>query len=157
MGLSRYEKQKREREHAQAKAVTDARAVATAAYQNVEYGPDMPYFEHCRRVASHVAVFGWQFEVVALLHDVVEDGRVTQADIDNYFDGEISQAVAAISRLPGELYSVYIKRVKSNQIARIVKIADIEENLFWGMGRKLPDKAFTLRPRYLTALAELLE
>ena len=61
-------------------------------------------------------------------------------------------AIHAITRwkgsvhAPAETYFAYIKRLSANPIARIVKIADLEENL-----SSLPE-GDTLEGRYLKAL-----
>lgn len=68
--------------------------------------------------------------VVAWLHDVVEDTPTTLGNLlDMSFEYVIVQAVDAITRRDDEDYREYILRVKKNEIARLVKIADIEHNL----------------------------
>ena len=70
------------------------------------------------------------FYIVAWLHDVVEDTGYTLGDLlDMGFDYYIVQAVDAITRREDEDYREYILRVKKDEIAREVKIADIEHNL----------------------------
>jgi len=139
------------------KQVEDAINISKLAHVGVEYRPTMPYIVHCQRVATSVATFGYLFEIVGYLHDTLEAGKITLSDATSYFGSQVGDALDAITRLPGEHYSVYIGRVKANPIARIVKIADLEENLLWGAGEKLPEKGCTLRPRYLSALSDLLE
>ena len=147
------------RDKAILKLVSDASRLAANVYLGTEYRPGMPYYEHCARVAHAVIPFGYIYEATAYLHDIIEDkkGEITLGDIDQYFGRDVGKAVAAISRLPGETYSNYIVRVKKDTVARRVNIADLEENLLWGMAEVLPSPAFTLRRRYLGALAELLE
>ena len=43
-------------------------------------------------------------KIVALLHDVVEDGNTTIADIKKEFPADIAAAVAALTRDPAEDY-----------------------------------------------------
>lgn len=70
------------------------------------------------------------FYIVAWLHDVVEDTEYTLGNLlDLGFDYHIIQAVDAITRRDDEDYRSYILRVKKDEIAREVKIADIEHNL----------------------------
>ena len=79
----------------------------------------------------HVAALskGRKAKIVALLHDVVEDSEITLDDLrKSGFDAEIVAAVAAITKIKGEAYADYLARVKSNEIARIVKIADLTHN-----------------------------
>jgi len=87
--------------------------------------------------------------LVALLHDVVEDTEATLADLE--VEPHVLAAVAAITRDPAETYFAYIERVRLVPLARLVKLADLEDHL---------GQVATLRPslkkRYLKAL-ELLK
>jgi len=67
--------------------------------------------------------------IVALLHDVVEDTDISLEYLSSIFDTEIINAIDAITRRDNEKYFDYIKRVKQNNIARKVKIADIKHNM----------------------------
>lgn len=73
-------------------------------------------------------------KIVALLHDVIEDTPITFDDLRNEgFPEYIIEALDAITRRkPQEQKGVarwnYIKRCKANQIARVVKILDLEHN-----------------------------
>jgi hypothetical protein len=66
-------------------------------------------------------------EVVAWLHDVVEDTDVTLDEIDRDFGRRIADAVDAITRRDGE-GDRYYRRVAANPIARLVKVHDIADN-----------------------------
>lgn len=68
---------------------------------------------------------------VALLHDVVEDGYGTIEEIAKRFKLKKRQihALNAITRGLAEPYFHYIARVKANEIATKVKLADLEENM----------------------------
>jgi (p)ppGpp synthase/HD superfamily hydrolase len=55
---------------------------------------------------------------VAILHDVVESGKMTVDDLSNQgFNDKICRAVDLLSRRKWESYDHYIKRVKTNKIA----------------------------------------
>lgn len=67
--------------------------------------------------------------IVGILHDVVEDTRYELADLaDAGFGDEILQAVDAITKRKGERYDAYLSRIMANDVARDVKLADIEDN-----------------------------
>ncbi len=87
----------------------------------------VPYIFHPFHVAEQMHT---EAEVcVALLHDVIEDTDYTEEDIRKLgFDAEIVDAVVAITKLPGEDYMDYIRRLKQNALARAVKEADIVHN-----------------------------
>ena len=105
-----------------------------------------PYIGHLTRVWSSVekekeqkcldedstlSLFYEKACVVALLHDIVEDTDITLDDLRaEGFDGEILVAVDAITRRKEEnKYFDFIERVKKNDLARIVKIHDLEDNM----------------------------
>jgi guanosine-3',5'-bis(diphosphate) 3'-pyrophosphohydrolase len=113
-----------------------------------------PYILHVLRVAQGVP-FG-NARIVAMLHDVVEDGAVTFYDLTFDFEEEIVFAVDAISRRRGESYSDYIQRCGRNDLALQVKIADVRDNLDPARLNRLPrDVADGLRRRYEATLKVL--
>ena len=111
-----------------------------------------PYFEHPMVVASMVK--DENAKVVALLHDVVEDTKVTLLHLALMnFPQFIIEAVDAISRRKDEQYFVYIERVKQNTLAKEVKIADLNHNLDPVRLSGMPEKGqISLRRRYNKAL-----
>ena len=68
---------------------------------------------------------------VALLHDMIEDGYATLVHLQQCFDFDDEQTAAldAITRRDGERYFTYIKRCKQNEMAKTVKLADLEDNI----------------------------
>lgn len=88
-----------------------------------------PYINHPLRVVRSVTIHGKIHSIVAILHDVVEDTPVTFKQIYEMFGYDVWEAVHALTRRDGESYSDFIKRCKANEIARVVKIADIQDNL----------------------------
>ena len=79
------------------------------------------------------------------LHDVVEDGGVTVADIRERFGDDVARVVNAVTRRKGEVYADFIERAGRDRLGRAVKLADLQDNL-----RDLPEG--TLRERYLRAV-----
>ena len=68
-------------------------------------------------------------KIVALLHDVLEDTDTTADDLAAYgFSNEVIEALIALTHDSKEPYLEYIKRVKENPIATIVKINDLRHN-----------------------------
>lgn len=71
-----------------------------------------------------------QQQIVAILHDVLEDSDMTEQDLQKAgFCEEIIKAVVCLTKKEGECYFDYIERVKQNDIAREVKLADLEDNM----------------------------
>jgi len=68
--------------------------------------------------------------IVAILHDVIEDSEYTLTEIEAEFDREIREAIDALTKRDGEDYlDDFIPRAATNDIARKVKRADIEDNM----------------------------
>jgi (p)ppGpp synthase/HD superfamily hydrolase len=96
-------------------------------------------------------------QVVSVLHDVVEDGDVTLEELREL--GVSSAAVAAIdclSKREGELYEDFIARIKPNDLARRVKIADIRDNMDLTRLPQVSDKDLQRVAKYHRALRELM-
>ncbi|MDX2032896.1 MAG: HD domain-containing protein [Blastocatellia bacterium] len=68
--------------------------------------------------------------IAAILHDVVEDSEWT---IDQLraegFAEEVLRAVDCLTHREGESYETFVKRVKTDALARRVKLADLEDNM----------------------------
>jgi (p)ppGpp synthase/HD superfamily hydrolase len=114
-----------------------------------------PYIAHPLRVMGKVS--GEHERMAAVLHDVVEDTSVTLADLTAAgCPEEVLAAVAAISKQPGEDQAAYLARVSANPIARVVKRADIADNLSPDrLSRLDPATQARLRTKYESALQQL--
>ena len=112
------------------------------------------YILHPLYVAAHTK--GRKAKIVALLHDVVEDTSITFTElIFAGFDAEIVEAVMAITKMKFEDYSDYIKRVKLNELARRVKIADLKHNSDLTRLKVITPKDEARQKRYIEAIKYL--
>lgn len=105
--------------------------IALSAHAN-QYRRDgtTPYITHCLAVAHRVRRFGEKHVCIALLHDVLEDTNVTVHDLlAAGVEEDIVAAVQILTKHPSRSYDEYLKVVKSNDLARNVKIADMLSNL----------------------------
>ena len=98
----------------------------------------MPYIYHLSRVAEVSKSFGRLYvgidndtlTAVSWLHDILEDcPGWSVLHIIQLFGDDIAEAVLVITKKQGQAYEEYIKQVKSNRYARIVKIADLTDNM----------------------------
>jgi (p)ppGpp synthase/HD superfamily hydrolase len=108
----------------------DALSVALEAHRGQWYpAPEPePFILHPLRVM--LGVSAGPAQIVALLHDVVEDSPVTLRDLaEQGFDRQIVHAVDCLSRRSDEPYSDYIDRVAGDDLARKVKLSDLADNL----------------------------
>lgn len=80
--------------------VSRAREFAIAAHKEQRYGPH-PYLVHLDAVAALVSPFGEEAQIVAYLHDVVEDTPVTSAMVSHQFGHRIAELVAIVTDEPG--------------------------------------------------------
>lgn len=89
-----------------------------------------PYLGHVARVAARVAGAGDDAVTVAWLHDVVEDGQISLCDLLSAgFSREVLDAVDALTRRDQESDASYVDRVVRSPLARLVKRADVSDNL----------------------------
>ena len=106
--------------------VMTAKAWAARWHEGQRDKAGQPYVTHPERVAGRLSAP--EEQVVAWLHDTVEDTGLTLREIENTFGPETAAAVDAISRRPGEEWEDYLRRVKQNEAARKVKISDLSDN-----------------------------
>ena len=95
--------------------------------------------------------------VVALLHDVVEDTDYTIDDLEEL--GFSKTAIEALTLLTHDEeipYMEYVSAIKGNEIARAVKLADLEHNSDLTRLDNVDEKALERREKYLKA-KEILE
>ncbi|MGY5810334.1 HD domain-containing protein [Rhizobium sp. LEGMi198b] len=107
-----------------------AMEIATEAHADQTDKLGNPYVEHCRRVAS--AVSGEDQKIVAYLHDVVEKGPGWTIDRlrQQGFSRSVLAAVDALTKRVGEDDDAFVRRAIANAMARPVKKADLEDNLW---------------------------
>ena len=87
-----------------------------------------PYILHPLRVM--LSVQGEAERIAAVLHDVVEDTNITFADLEMAgFHRQVVDAVRALTKLEGETRLEAAGRACRNPIARVVKLADVTDNL----------------------------
>jgi len=101
--------------------------LAVDAYADQTDKGNATYIRHPLRVME--AVDTEPERIVAVLHDVVEDADYSLENIEKEFGEEIRDAVDALTRRDDESYMDFIDRSAANQIAKKVKIADIEDNM----------------------------
>ncbi len=86
-----------------------------------------PYIEHPVAVSNMLDTE--DEKVVALLHDIIEDTDTTPADLlsRGFTPAQVS-AVVALTKRNHESYKSYLERVKNNNLACAVKLADLTHN-----------------------------
>lgn len=112
------------------------RAVAIAheahAGQADKAGED--YISHPRRVAERAGVIAprgliEECTAAAWLHDVVEDSSVSLEELrEQGIPPLVIEAVGLLTKRPGVARSEYFAAIRTHEVARIVKTADLIDN-----------------------------
>lgn len=106
----------------------DAVSIAAQAHKGQRDKAGAPYLLHplrmMLRMSSEAAM------MAAVLHDVVEDTSWTLERLRGEgFSEEVLEAVDCLTHREGESYQEFVERVRTNAIARQVKVADLEDNM----------------------------
>ena len=97
-------------------------------------------------------------KIVALLHDTIEDTDVTADYLrEEGFTEEIVEAVLAVTRREGEEYNDYVRRAAQNELGRMVKRADLEDNMDIRRLPELTDRDVERLRKYLRAWQYIVE
>ena len=89
---------------------------------------NIPYVYHPLHVAENLP--DEITTTVALLHDVVEDTDTTFEDLKNEgFPDVVVDTLRLLTHDPNVDYFEYIKKIGTNDIARKVKLRDLEHNM----------------------------
>lgn len=130
-------------------------AIANQAHAGQLDKAGKPYISHPLTVMAQMDTL--EGKIVAVLHDAIEDSELTIADLVRQgFPEFITAAIAAITKLDGEPYEDYIVRVKSNAIARKVKIADVTHNMDISRIANPTAKDFQRLEKYKIVLQKLI-
>ena len=101
--------------------------IATKAHAGVKDKQGEPYLLHPIRVM--MSVEGEAAQIVAVLHDVVEDTDVALDDIRNDgFSNEVIDALTLVTHERDQPYADYVIACRANQLARQVKLSDLRDN-----------------------------
>lgn len=104
-----------------------AMVLAYEAHQGQYDKSGLPYVFHPFHLAEQMDTE--EAVTAALLHDVVEDTDYTLEDLRSMgFPDTVTDALALLTHDPSVPYMEYVERLKSNPIARSVKLADLTHN-----------------------------
>lgn len=95
--------------------------------------------------------------IAALLHDVVEDSAVTFEDLEKEFPKEVIDILRLLTHDKNIDYMDYIRKIKTNEAAIKVKIADIKHNMDKSRLDEVDDKALIREEKYKKALDILMD
>lgn len=103
--------------------------IATNAHHGQFDRGGRPYILHPLRVMSFLKTDDEELQAIALGHDVIEDTKVTYADLRAAGISErVIAGIASLTKVPGETYDEYKERVFASTDAMLVKMADLRHN-----------------------------
>ena len=116
--------------------IEQAKKFAVQAHGEQKYGVK-PYVVHLEAVVSHLKDYGETAQIIAYLHDVVEDTEVSYEEVKDYFGQFVADCVAIVTNQPGssrkerkkKTYKKMAKVSGDLELALIVKAADRLANI----------------------------
>ncbi len=128
--------------------------IAATAHNGQTDKAGAPYILHPLRVM--LACEGQAAQIVAVLHDVIEDTDWTPDALRaEGASDKILAALDTVTRREDETYSEFIERAARNEIGRAVKIADLHDNLDLSRIAQPTQADFARMERYRAALRRL--
>ena len=123
-----------------------AKAYAAAMHEGQLRAGGEPYITHPVAVAEYLKNkgYGIDYLITALFHDLLEDTAATEAEIEKLGGKEVLSAVKLLTKRKGQSAEEYVRGIKGNPVAVVVKGADRLHNLKSAFCR---DEAF--RRRYV--------
>lgn len=95
--------------------------------------------------------------IVALLHDVVEDTDYTLEDLANMgFDATVIGALRLLTHDDDTPYMDYVAQIKSNPVAKAVKLADLRHNSDLSRLDAPTERDYERKAKYAAAIDLLL-
>jgi len=114
----------------------------------------LPYVFHPFHVAEQMP--DEKTTVTALLHDVIEDTQYTLSDLREMgFDSDVVDALALMTHDENVPYMDYVAKIKANDIARTVKLADLKHNSDLTRLDEIDEKALRRVEKYRDAISLL--
>lgn len=141
------------------KKLAAAIAFATKMHDGQFDRGNKPYILHCLKVMHYTKSENEDVLCAAVLHDVVEDTSATFKDLTTIgMTSSVIKAVRALTKLPGQNYEEEYKiAVKSDAIARIVKMADLRHNSDLRRLKGVTEKDLARVAKYMKFYQELKE
>lgn len=110
-----------------------------------------PYYTHPLAVAKLLKEKGFpiEYQIAGLFHDLIEDTDATYEEIIGFSNEEVAEAVRLVSKTEGYVMSEYVGNIKTNEMAKMVKLADRIHNL-----SESPNASHKFQARYIKETKE---
>ena len=114
------------------------------------------YILHPLRMMMRLRTNDDELMAIAVLHDVVEDCKVSFDELRNIGMTErVIAGVAALTKQNGEAYEQFIDRLTSNRDAMLVKREDLRDNSDITRLKGISEKDITRMAKYMAAFQKL--
>jgi len=131
-------------------------SIAAEGFKDKTDKGGQPYILHCLRVMNSVDQNDEELKIIAVLHDVVEDGICTYGALVNFgFSDRVLYNVNLLTHDKSVDYMEYIKRIAHSSDAVKVKLADLKDNSDITRLKGLTKKDFDRMEKYHTAYTYL--
>lgn len=128
--------------------------IAKQAHHGQKDKAGVDYIKHPETVASFVNTD--DEKIVAYLHDVIEDSSITLLELKAYgFSEAVLTAIDILTKKKGQTYQSYLELVRTNELARIVKLADLRHNSDLTRLAEIGPQDLKRREKYLVAIKYL--
>jgi len=132
-----------------------AMKIAFEVHKNQTDKNGMPYIYHPIHLAEQMK--DEKTVCLALLHDTVEDGDITFEQLAKEgFSKDIIDALKLLTHDKSVPYLEYVKGIKTNAIATVVKLADLSHNSDLTRLDSVDEKALERVEKYKKAIELLL-
>jgi (p)ppGpp synthase/HD superfamily hydrolase len=129
-------------------------ALAVQAHLGQTDKAGQPYILHPLRLM--LSLRSEDEQIVAVLHDVVEDTDLTLDALRQHgFPEHVVAAIGLLSKQPGDTYEAFIDRLSGNLLAVRVKLADLADNMNLSRLAHVGDKELARLQRYHAAWLKL--
>lgn len=107
------------------------------------------YILHAMRIAMRLRTNDEELMSIAIMHDVIEDSKVTFEDLREYgFSERVIDALKLLTHMKGLSYDDYIDAMKDNRDALLVKREDLRDNSDITRLKGISDKDFERMKKY---------
>jgi (p)ppGpp synthase/HD superfamily hydrolase len=121
-----------------------------------------PYILHPLRVMSFLKTTDEELQCIALGHDVIEDTKITYAELlEAGISERVIAAIRVLTKQPGQSYAEYKEAVFGSQDAMQVKLCDLRHNSdlrrLKGVAQKDIERMAKYQVFYLEIAAKLVD
>lgn len=132
--------------------------IAAKAHLGVRDKGGHAYILHVTRVAMRLRTNDEELMSIAVLHDVVEDTKITFDDLRNEgISDRVINALKLLTHQKGVSYDQYINNMAGNRDALLVKREDLRDNSDITRLKGLRDKDFERLQKYCKAFIRVEE